>query len=108
MFRRSTEAGDDAITVLVEGQPVRVAPGETAAAAALAGGLVHTRETAISNSPRSPWCMMGVCFECLMEIDGEANRQACLTPVRDGMIIKRQYGAHDLTATRPLVGEDEQ
>jgi predicted molibdopterin-dependent oxidoreductase YjgC len=36
--------------------------------------------------------MMGVCFECLMEIDGVANRQACLVPVTEGMQIRRQHG----------------
>ena len=35
--------------------------------------------------------MMGSCFECLVEIDGQPNRQACLTIVREGMDIKRQY-----------------
>ena len=108
MFRRSTEPGPDAVTVLVEGRPVRVAAGESAAAAALAAGLIHTRETAISKSPRAPWCMMGVCFECLMDIDGEPNHQACLTVVRDGMIIKRQHGAHELDVPPPLDGESGQ
>ncbi len=37
--------------------------------------------------------MMGVCFDCLMEIDGVGNRQACLTPVAAGMQVRRQRGA---------------
>ena len=48
---------------------------------------------AVSGSPRAPYCMMGVCFDCLMEIDGVGNRQACLTPVADGMQVRRQRGA---------------
>jgi predicted molibdopterin-dependent oxidoreductase YjgC len=40
--------------------------------------------------------MMGVCFECLVEIDGVANCQACMTEVRDGMAIKRQSGANNI------------
>ena len=36
--------------------------------------------------------MMGVCFECLVEIDGSPNHQACMTTVRDGMCIKIQKG----------------
>jgi predicted molibdopterin-dependent oxidoreductase YjgC len=40
--------------------------------------------------------MMGVCFECLMEIDGVGNRQACLTPVAAGMRVQRQRGARDV------------
>jgi len=34
--------------------------------------------------------MMGACFDCLVEIDGVPNRQACMTPARDGMRVKRQ------------------
>ena len=34
--------------------------------------------------------MMGVCFECLVEVDGKASVQSCLTPVRDGMQVTRQ------------------
>jgi predicted molibdopterin-dependent oxidoreductase YjgC len=41
--------------------------------------------------------MMGVCFDCLIEIDGVPNRQACLTAAVDGMVIRRQRGARQLT-----------
>ncbi|MNG28551.1 hypothetical protein D3C84_1138290 [compost metagenome] len=40
--------------------------------------------------------MMGVCFECLVEIDGVPNRQGCLIEVADGMRIRSQEGARDL------------
>jgi predicted molibdopterin-dependent oxidoreductase YjgC len=40
--------------------------------------------------------MMGVCFDCLVVIDGVGNRQACLTPVRDGMVIERQLGRREV------------
>jgi NADH dehydrogenase/NADH:ubiquinone oxidoreductase subunit G len=36
--------------------------------------------------------MMGVCFDCLVEIDGVPNQQACLTAVREGMVIRWQDG----------------
>jgi sarcosine oxidase subunit alpha len=36
--------------------------------------------------------MMGVCFDCLVEIDGVGNRQACLAPLREGMAVARQDG----------------
>ena len=36
--------------------------------------------------------MMGVCFECLVEIDGVPNRQSCLIPVREGMTVRSQEG----------------
>jgi len=40
--------------------------------------------------------MMGTCFECSMEIDGVQNRQACMTTVADGMIVKRQMGKREM------------
>ena len=57
-----------------------------------------SRTTPVSGSPRAPYCMMGVCFDCLMEIDGVPNRQACLVTVAEGMRIRRQQGARQLTA----------
>jgi succinate dehydrogenase/fumarate reductase-like Fe-S protein len=54
--------------------------------------LPHLRETAVSGGPRNPYCMMGVCFDCLVEIDGVPNRQGCMVAVRDGMRIRRQRG----------------
>jgi sarcosine oxidase subunit alpha len=38
---------------------------------------------------------MGVCFDCLVTIDGQGSRQACLTRVRDGMRIDTQHGKRD-------------
>ena len=52
-----------------------------------------TRTTPVSNAPRAPYCMMGVCFECLIEIDGVPNQQGCLIPVVEGMRIDRQLGS---------------
>ena len=99
MFRKLPDAPGEAVTVTVEGRPVRVTKGDSAAAAALLAGLVPTRLTPVDDSPRAPYCMMGVCFECLMVIDGVPSRQACLVPVAEGMRIERQAGRR---ATRSM------
>jgi predicted molibdopterin-dependent oxidoreductase YjgC len=52
--------------------------------------------------------MMGVCFDCLVEIDGVANRQACMIEVRDGMRVKRQLGASDIDIGADLFAAGEQ
>jgi D-hydroxyproline dehydrogenase subunit gamma len=96
MFHKPPEAARQTVTVLVEGVPVSLNAGESAAAAALLAGLDFTRNSAVSGEPRAPYCMMGACFECLMVIDGVASRQACLVPVRDGMRIARQDGRRGL------------
>lgn len=81
-----------AINITIDGRPLRVPQGITVAAAALSNGFRHTRSTPVSSSKRAPFCLMGVCFECLMVIDGKANQRACATYVREGMSIKTQVG----------------
>jgi predicted molibdopterin-dependent oxidoreductase YjgC len=84
------------VTIDFEGDKLQVPVGETVIAALMAAGVTYARTTSISGAHRAPYCQMGVCFECLMEIDGVPNRQACMIQVRDGMVVKRQYGAMEL------------
>jgi hypothetical protein len=93
MFRPRPDAPVATIAVEVEGEAVIVPSGASAAAAVLLAGLTSIRETTISSSGRAPYCMMGVCFDCLAEIDGVPNRQSCMVTVRPGMRIRRQRGA---------------
>jgi hypothetical protein len=79
-----------------EGQEIPFRSGESVAAALLAAGVGATRIDSVDASPRAPYCMMGVCFECLMVIDGVMSRQGCLVPARDGMTVARQLGARML------------
>ncbi|TDH60646.1 (2Fe-2S)-binding protein [Dankookia rubra] len=81
------------VEVFVDGAAVRVPAGASAAAAVLLAGAPLIRETPISGAPRLPYCMIGVCFDCLAEIDGIANRQACMVPVTAGMRVAPQRGA---------------
>ena len=89
MFKRLHERGA-AVTFEFEGEAVTALEGDSVAAALLGHGVRHTREAVVSGDPRAPYCMIGACFECLVEIDGRSNRQACLTPVRAGMVVRRQ------------------
>ena len=86
----------EAITVYVDGQPIEVSTNESATSAALRAGAGYTRTSPVTGEKRAPYCMMGVCFECLMVIDGVASRQACMVTVRPGMRIERQLGAREL------------
>ena len=101
MFRRLARSDDGAegseVTIFIEGQAVQVPQGETVAAAVLASGLDAVRTTPVSGVPRMPYCLMGICFECLMEIDGVPNSQACMTQVREGMRVARQTGARSIS-----------
>jgi predicted molibdopterin-dependent oxidoreductase YjgC len=93
MFRRLHDDPRPAVTIHLDGEAVAAREGDTVAAAMLAIDAGHTRTTPVSGAPRLPFCMMGVCFDCLMEIDGVPNKQACLVRVRDGMQVRRQTGA---------------
>jgi hypothetical protein len=89
MFRPRLEADSATVPVWVEGRRVYVPAGASAAAAVLVAGLRNIRETPRGNE-RAPYCMMGVCFDCLAEIDGVPNRQSCMVEARPGMQIRRQ------------------
>src|SRR6218665_1805772 len=58
-----------------DGRPRTGRAGATVAAALLANGVTACRATPVSGAPRAPYCMMGICFECLVVIDGIGNRQ---------------------------------
>lgn len=90
MFRR--EGGQLAGRFSFEGQVVDFADGDSVAAALLAHGVAVFRESAVSGAARGPWCLMGVCFDCLVEIDGVGSRQACLEAAVDGMVVRRMRG----------------
>jgi predicted molibdopterin-dependent oxidoreductase YjgC len=96
MFERFGKPEEKQVMVFVEDKPVVVAQGDNVAVAVFSAGYDHTRHSPVSGAHRSPYCMMGVCFECLVEIDGVSNQQACMTPVRSGMRIKLQRGARGI------------
>lgn len=95
MLRRLPEATGATVTVSVDGTAVQVPAGDTVAAALLATGVHPYRASAVAGAPRAPYCMMGVCFECLVTVDGVGNRQGCLIPVREGMRIETQRGKRE-------------
>jgi predicted molibdopterin-dependent oxidoreductase YjgC len=98
MFRKLHDPGPQAVTIFIDGRPVAAEIGESVAAVLLRQPESWARTTPVSGSPRAPYCMMGVCFECLVEIDGQGSVQSCLTPVAAGMRIARQHGRRSLSA----------
>lgn len=87
MLRRGRE-----IEIVVDGLPVMAFEGESVAGALLASGRRTLRTTAQLHEPRGMYCGIGVCFDCVMTIDGKPNVRSCQTPVRAGMRIESQYG----------------
>ncbi len=97
MFRRLSDlAPADAVGIAIDGQPATARAGDSVAAALLANGHAACRETAVGGVPRGPWCLMGVCFDCLVTIDGVGNRQGCMVSIREGMRIDTQRGRREV------------
>jgi sarcosine oxidase subunit alpha len=94
MFKRLGDTGET-VSLKVDGQPIRARAGDTVAGALLAGGIDRFRTTPVTEAPRAPYCLMGVCFDCLVTIDGVGSRQACLVPVREGMAVETQLGKRE-------------
>ena len=94
MFKRLGETGET-VSLKVDGKPIRARSGDTVAGAMLAAGIDRFRTTPVSDSPRAPYCLMGVCFDCLVSIDGVGSRQACLIEVREGMAVETQLGKRE-------------
>jgi D-hydroxyproline dehydrogenase subunit gamma len=89
MFASLPDAAGSQVSITVDGKPIAVPAGASVAAALLLAGAVPSRANPVSGAPRAPYCMMGVCFECLVEIDGLAGRQACMIAAAEGMRVRR-------------------
>jgi predicted molibdopterin-dependent oxidoreductase YjgC len=72
---------------VVDGEPCPAQAGETIAAALYALGVRAWRGSR-NGEPRGLLCGIGLCFDCLVTVDGEANVRACLTEVREGMLVE--------------------
>ncbi|WP_425404427.1 (2Fe-2S)-binding protein [Hwanghaeella sp.] len=92
---RSLSSPERMVRVLFEDRDLLLPEGQNLAAALLAAGHDSFRETPVSGAPRGPFCMMGACFDCLVQIDG-ITRQACLLTVTEGMEIRKPNGDVDV------------
>lgn len=84
------------VRLTLDGAPVTAYEGESVAAVLLTEGHAATRRTP-GGEPRGLYCGMGVCFDCLVVVDGVPNTRACVTWVRDGMVVARQDGFRAMT-----------
>ncbi|MBJ6622742.1 (2Fe-2S)-binding protein [Streptomyces sp. DHE17-7] len=71
----------------VDGEPLDFTEGQTVAAALVAAGQVAWRTTRVGRRPRGVFCGIGVCFDCLVTVDGVRGQRACLLPARADMTV---------------------
>lgn len=82
------------ITLQIDGQPVSAFEGETITGVLFAEGQRILRHTMKQGRPRSIFCGIGVCYDCLVTVNGTPNVRACLTLVIEGMVIETRKGEH--------------
>jgi hypothetical protein len=75
-----------------EGQPIPAYPGETFGAALMAAGQAVFRFTRNEGRPRGLFCGIGICYDCLVVVNGRPNLRACLTPAQPGADVRVQQG----------------
>ncbi len=71
-----------------DGTPVPIGPGQSVGAALVAAGIRSWRTTRIHGRPRGLFCGIGVCYDCLLTVDGRPDQRACLVPAGDGMRVE--------------------
>lgn len=93
-FRELAPSGAK-VPVIFDGRELRLPEGANLAAAFLAAGILPLRHTPVTGAPRGPFCMMGACYDCLVEIGGETV-QACMVEVAPGLDVRPPHvGEHD-------------
>jgi predicted molibdopterin-dependent oxidoreductase YjgC len=76
----------------VDGVALTAYRGESILAALLASGRRSLRETPRLGTARGAYCGIGLCFDCVMVVDGRANVRTCRTSVQEGMVVETQKG----------------
>ncbi len=90
MLKRLDDEPVKTVRIFIDDRETEAQAGDAVATALMLSGVFAVRTTLLSGAPRAPYCMMGVCFECLVTIDGVENRQACMVEVAEGMAIRTQ------------------
>lgn len=86
--RDSAPAPGDRLTFTFNGAPFRATPGESVAAALASSGVRALRQTWRTGEPRGAYCGIGLCFDCVVTVDGQPNVRACMTLAADGMSVR--------------------
>ena len=77
----------EAVTLLVNGKPLQAYRGQTIAVALLVAGQRTLRHTRRAGQPRGLYCAMGVCYDCVVTVNGENGVRACMRRVEEGMQV---------------------
>ena len=87
-----TEQGQGNFLLMVDGEPVPARPGWTVGVALTAAGRRAWRTTRFGGRPRGLFCGIGICFDCLLTVNGVGSQRACLVPAQPGDVIETDRG----------------
>lgn len=76
------------VTFHFDGAAVTGVVGESVVAALLRSGVTHLRSAPVDDAPRGAFCMMGLCQECAIRVDGKII-EGCRALVLEGMKVER-------------------
>ncbi|MET4158683.1 (2Fe-2S)-binding protein [Agromyces sp. PvR057] len=79
------------IVISIDGDPVAGVEGQTIAGVVLAGGRLAWRRTSVDGRPRGLFCGIGVCFDCIVTVNGERDVRACQRRAGDGDVVSSQH-----------------
>ena len=82
----------DDVSFTFDGAPMRAQDGQTIAATLIDHGINSWRRTRVDDQPRGILCGIGVCFDCLITVNGEPNVRACMALVEPGAALRSQEG----------------
>ncbi|MEU6797370.1 (2Fe-2S)-binding protein [Nonomuraea wenchangensis] len=88
------------------GAVVPAEPGQSVGAALVAAGIRDWRSTRKGGRPRGLFCGIGVCFDCLITVNGVPDRRACLTPAADGLHLTDTPAASEAPVSGDSASED--
>lgn len=81
----------DAVEITLDGEALTGVQGQTIAGIVLASGALAWRRTSVDGRPRGLFCGIGVCFDCLVTVNGERDVRACQRRAVDGDAVASQH-----------------
>jgi hypothetical protein len=81
------------IEISLDGEPITGVAGQSIAGVVLASGRLAWRRTSVDGRPRGLFCGIGVCFDCIVMVNGERDVRACQRRAAAGDVVVSQHDA---------------
>jgi predicted molibdopterin-dependent oxidoreductase YjgC len=81
---------DQLLHLTFDGREVTARAGQTVGAVLIDAGIRSWRTTRNHRRPRGLFCGIGICYDCLITVDGLANQRACLVRAANGMRLSSE------------------